>query len=81
MAAKGPHKMRAPWLVAAGIPAKSSYGGAILGIIPGVMAIAAYAPELNPAGVSVKAAKAIIDVMQKLDISIFASAQVKFVND
>lgn len=81
MAAKGPHKMHAPWLVASGIPAKSSYGGAILGIIPGVMAIAAYAPELNPAGVSVKAAKAIIDVMQKLDISIFASAQVKFVND
>lgn len=81
MAAKGPHKMRAPWLVAAGIPAKSSYGGAILGIIPGVMAIAAYSPRLNPAGVSVKAAKAIIDVMQKLDISIFASAQVKFVND
>ena len=81
MAAKGPHKMRAPWLVAAGIPAKSSYGGAILGIIPGVMAIAAYAPELNPAGVSVKASKAIIDVMQKLDISIFASSQVKFVND
>lgn len=81
MAAKGPHKMRTPWLVAAGIPAKSSFGGAILGIIPGVMAIAAYSPELNPAGVSVKAAKAIIDVMQKLDISIFASAQVKFVKD
>ncbi|WP_289645519.1 glutaminase [uncultured Muribaculum sp.] len=81
MAAKGPHKMRAPWLVAAGIPAKSSYGGAILGIIPGVMAIAAYSPALNPAGVSVKASKAIIDVMQKLDISIFASAKVKFVND
>lgn len=81
MAAKGPHKMRTPWLVAAGIPAKSSFGGAILGIIPGVMAIAAYSPELNPAGVSVKAAKAIIDVMQKLDISIFASAQVSFVKD
>lgn len=81
MAAKGPHKMRAPWLVAAGIPAKSSFGGAILGIIPGVMAIAAYSPELNPAGVSVKASKAIIDVMRKLDISIFASAQVKFVKD
>lgn len=45
------------------------------------MAIAAYSPALNPAGVSVKAAKAIIDVMQKLDISIFASAKVKFVND
>lgn len=79
MAAKGPHKMRAPWLVAAGIPAKSSFGGAILGILPGTMAIAAYGAELNPAGVSVKAARAIISVMQKLDISIFSSARVKFV--
>ncbi len=81
MAAKGPHKMRTPWLVAAGVPAKSSFGGTILGIIPGVMAIAAYSPELNPAGVSVKAAHAIIDVMNKLDISIFASAKVNFVKD
>lgn len=79
MAAKGPHKMTAPWLVAAGIPAKSSFGGSILGIIPGVMAIAASSPRLNAAGVSVKAARAILAVMQKLDISIFASAQVNFV--
>lgn len=81
MAAKGPHKMRTPWLVGAGIPAKNSFGGAILGVIPGVMAIAAYSPELNVAGVSVKAARAIMSVMQKLDISIFASAKVQFVND
>ena len=64
--------------MAAGIPAKSSFGGAILGILPGTMAIAAYGAELNPAGVSIKAARAIISVMQKLDISIFSSARVKF---
>lgn len=81
MAAKGPHKMNGPWMVMAGIPAKTSFGGAILGVIPGVMAIAAYSPELNSAGVSVKAARAIISVMQKLDISIFASSQVKFVGE
>lgn len=78
---KGPHKMHTPWMVAAGLPARSSFGGAILGILPGVMAIAAYSPELNPAGVSVKAARAIIDIMQKLDMSIFASAQVNFVKE
>lgn len=81
MAAKGPHKMRAPWLVATGLPAKSSFGGTILGVIPGTMAVAAYGAELNPTGVSVKGARAIVDLMQKLDISIFASAKVKFVND
>ena len=81
MAAKGPHKMRAPWLVATGLPAKSSFGGTILGIIPGTMAVAAYGAELNPVGVSVKAARAIVELMQRLDVSIFASANVKFVND
>lgn len=79
MAAKGPHKMTLPWLVATGLPAKSGFGGSIVGVIPGVMAVAAQAPELNPAGVSVKASKAIIDIMQRLDISIFASAKVQFV--
>lgn len=81
MAAKGPHKMNAPWLVAAGIPAKTSYSGSILGIYPGVMAIAAYAPGLNAGGVSVKASRAIIEVMRRLDISIFASARVRIVKD
>lgn len=81
MAAKGPHKMNAPWLVAAGIPAKTSFGGSILGIYPGVMAISATAPGLNAGGVSEKAARAIIDVMHRLDLSVFASARVRIVND
>ncbi len=79
MAAKGPHKMNAPWLVLSGLPAKRSWGGAILGIYPGVFAIAAYAPELNAAGVSIKAARAIIEVMRRLDMSLFASARVTIV--
>lgn len=81
MAAKGPHKVRTPWLIAAGIPAKTSFGGAMLGVIPGVMSIAAYSPKLNIAGVGIKAARAIMSIMQKLDISIFASAKVQFVNE
>ncbi len=81
MAAKGPHKMNTPWLVSTGIPAKTSVGGSILGIIPGTMAIAAYAPELNPAGVSVKAAQAIREIATRLNLSVFASSRVKFVND
>ena len=79
MAAKGPHHMNGPWLVRAGIPAKTSFGGTILGIYPGVMAIAAYAPGLNAGGVSEKAAKAIIEIMNRLDISIFGSAHVRIV--
>lgn len=81
MAAKGPHKMNGPWLVATGLPAKASFGGTILGIYPGVMAIAAYGPELNGHRVSVKAAKAIKYIMQKLDLSVFGSAKVTIVKD
>lgn len=81
MAAKGPHKMNGPWLVAAGLPAKSSFGGSIVGVYPGVMSIAAYSPALNAGGVSVKAAHAIIGIMRRLDLSVFASARVKIVNE
>ncbi len=81
MAAKGPHKMNTPWLVSTGLPAKASFGGTILGIYPGVMAIAAYGAELNPARVSVRAARAIKHIMEKLDMSVFSSARVSIVKD
>lgn len=77
MAAKGPHKMTLPWNLMAGIPAKSSFGGAMLAVYPGLCAIAAYGPEINQHGVSVKASKVIMYIMNKLGISVFASAKVK----
>lgn len=76
MAAKGPHKMNLPWLMLAGLPAKRSWGGAIVGVYPGVMSVAAYSPELNAAGVSIKAARAIMEFMRRLDVSMFASARI-----
>ncbi len=81
MAAKGPHKMNGPWLVSTGLPAKASFGGTILGIYPGVMAVAAYGAELNPTRVSIKAARAIKHIMEKLDMSVFSSARVSIVKD
>lgn len=81
MAAKGPHKMNGPWLVSTGLPAKASFGGTILGVYPGVMAVSAYGAELNPAGVSIKAARAIKHIMEKLDMSVFSSARVSIVKD
>ncbi len=81
MAAKGPHKMNSPWLVATGLPAKASFGGTILGIYPGVMAIAAYGAELNQSRVSIKAAHAIRYIMEKLDMSVFSSSRVSIVKD
>lgn len=76
MAVKGPHHLSKPWLIKSGLPAKSSFGGAIMGVFPGVMSIAAYSPLVNPDGVSVKAYKAIHHIMKHLELSVFDSAQI-----
>lgn len=78
LATKGPHKMTAPWNLRAGLPAKSSKSGIIAGVLPGAFGIAAVAPKINPVGVSVKAAQALVYIMQKLQLSVFASARVEF---
>lgn len=74
MAANGPHKMARPWDMITGLPALSSYGGLMLGVYPGVFAIAAYSPLLNDSKISIRAAMAIKTFMQTLDISVFQSA-------
>ena len=47
------------WLYTSGIPAKTGVGGGVMGVMPGVMGIAAFAPPLDDAGNSVKAQLAI----------------------
>ncbi len=78
MAGYGPAPKRSiPWLVSAGVPALGSFGGGVLAIVPGVMAIAAYSPELCQHGVSKKAMHAIRNIVNTLGINIFGSAKVK----
>lgn len=77
MAAKGPHHMARKWNMRVGLPAVSGFGGGIVGVLPGVMSIAAYSPLLGRHGVSKKAAKAIKYIMNSLGVSAFASARVK----
>lgn len=78
MADHGPHKMRKSWFLTAGLPAKSGFGGGIVAILPGVMSIAIYSPELNNQDVSIKAINALAYIMDKLQISVFESAKVSF---
>lgn len=59
------------WLYTSGIPAKSGVGGGVLGVYPGVMGIAAFAPPLDDAGNSVKAQAAVKAVMNKLGLGVF----------
>ena len=59
------------WLYTSGIPAKSGVGGGVLGVMPGVMGIAAFAPPLDEAGNSVKAQAAVKAIMNKLGLGVF----------
>jgi len=59
------------WLYTSGVPAKTGVGGGVLGVMPGIMGIAAFAPPLDEAGNSVKAQLAIKYIMKKLGMNIF----------
>lgn len=76
MAAHGVHKYNKPYLMNAQIPGRSSKSGTILAILPGTMAIAAFAPEVDEKGTSLKAMKTVVELANELDISAFASARV-----
>lgn len=59
------------WMYTSGIPAKSGVGGGVLGVLPGVFGVAAFAPPLDDAGNSVKAQAAVKAIMQKLGLGVF----------
>lgn len=69
------------WLYTSGIPAKSGVGGGVLGVLPGVFGVAAFAPPLDPAGNSVKAQAAVKAVMNKLGLGVFNGDRVTVVAD
>lgn len=58
------------WLYTSGIPAKSGVGGGVMGVLPGVLGIAAFAPPLDSAGNSVKAQAAVKKFMQLLGLGV-----------
>lgn len=58
------------WLYTSGVPAKSGVGGGVLGVIPGVLGIAAFAPPLDDAGNSVKAQAAVKEFAQILRLGV-----------
>ncbi|MBQ4039301.1 MAG: glutaminase [Bacteroidaceae bacterium] len=62
------------WLFTAGIPAKTGVSGGIMGILPGMFGIAAYAPPLDSRWCSVKAQAAIKFVIEKGGLNIFDPA-------
>lgn len=58
------------WLYTSGIPAKSGVGGSVMGVMPGVLGIAAFAPPLDDAGNSVKAQAAVSEFTRILGLGV-----------
>jgi glutaminase len=56
------------WWSRAGVPAKSGVSGAVLAVVPGWGAIAAYSPRLDEAGNSVRAAQAIEQLVERWEL-------------
>ena len=58
------------WLYTSGVPAKTGVGGGIVGVIPNRLGIAAFSPQIDEAGNSVRAQAAIKYVANKLNLNI-----------
>lgn len=67
------------WLYTSGIPAKTGVGGGVMGILPGVFGVAAFAPPLDEAGNSVRAQAAIKYIASKLSVNVFSGDSVEIV--
>lgn len=71
MATTGLYETTGQWMYDVGVPAKSGVGGGIVAVVPGRFAVAAFSPPLDEAGNSVRAQRAIADVIEELDGSLY----------
>lgn len=67
------------WIYTSGIPAKTGVGGGVMGMLPGVFGIAAFAPPLDEAGNSVKAQAAIQYITRRLGVNVFSGDSVEII--
>lgn len=79
IASVGFYEHTGDWIYTSGIPAKTGVGGGVMGLLPGVFGIAAFAPPLDDAGNSVKAQAAIQYIAQKLGVNVFSGDNVEIV--
>lgn len=74
MATVGFYENTGDWMFSTGLPAKTGVGGGIMGVAPGLLGVAAFAPPLDEAGNSVKAQKALAYIAGRLNLNIFSAA-------
>ena len=75
MATVGFYEHTGDWLFTTGLPAKTGVGGGIMGVVPGVMGLAAFAPPLDEAGNSVKAQRALAYIAGRLNLGVFVTTR------
>jgi glutaminase len=73
MATAGLYDDSGKWLYHTGLPAKSGVGGGIIAVAPGKFGIAVVSPPLDEAGNSIRAQKAITDIVNALGLNPYAS--------
>lgn len=71
IASVGFYEHTGDWIFTSGIPAKTGVGGGIVGVLPGVMGIAAFSPKLDGSGNSVRAQNAIKYITNELGLNLF----------
>ena len=72
MATAGLYDDSGKWLYHTGLPAKSGVGGGIIAVAPGKFGIAVISPPLDDAGNSVRAQRAIQDIVARLNANPYA---------
>ena len=75
MATVGFYEHTGDWLFTTGLPAKTGVGGGIMGVVPSVMGLAAFAPPLDEAGNSVKAQRALAYIAGRLNLGVFGTTR------